>query len=385
MSGKHRYLKGKHRAYNPHLLPALGAVGIGAAVTATTIVAATGAHADPGSGWDQIAACESSGNWAIHTGSFEGGLQFSPSTWIANGGGQYAAHAYQATKEQQIAVARRVLATQGIGAWPVCGKHASTSSLAGPTAVAAPSKPAVVPAPAAPRHAAPEPTQPQPKTNPLPALPAYTGPTTSYMVAADDTLTQIAEAHQIADWQRIVAANLGALTDPDQIQVGQQLKLPAPVEPAVVPLGQPQPVKLTVPPVELKAFAEPVAAATVKAAPTVKVEGTSGGIAARAVAAALGKQGTMYSAMDCSALVQYAFRTAGVSLPRVAAAQATMGRPVSVSQLRAGDVLTYYSPVSHVAIYIGGNKIVESSQPGKPIAVRSMYLNGFAGARRIVG
>lgn len=385
MSGKHRYLKGKHRAYNPHLLPALGAVGIGAAVTATTIVAATGAHADPGSGWDQIAACESSGNWAIHTGSFEGGLQFSPSTWIANGGGQFAAHAYQATREQQIAVARRVLATQGIGAWPVCGKRASTGSLAGPTAVAASSKPAVAAVPATPRHAAPEPTQPQPKTNPLPALPAYTGPTTSYTVAVDDTLTQIAEAHQIADWQQIVAANLGALTDPDQIQVGQQLKLPVPAESAVVPLGQPQPVKLAVPPVELKAFAAPVVAATAKTAPTVKVEGTSGGIAARAVAAALGKQGLMYEALDCSALIQTAYRAAGITLPRVAAAQASAGRAVSVKDLRPGDLLFFYSPISHVAMYIGNGKIVQSSESGKPIAVRAMYLNGLAGARRIVG
>lgn len=378
MSGKHRYPTGKHRAQSPHLRDAAGAVGIAAAVGTASMLIIPGAQADPGVNWDAVAACESGGNWAINTGNgYMGGLQWTQSTWSANGGSGSPAHA---SREQQIAVANHVIATQGLARglanWPVCGKRAGSST---PVAVKAPSKPVVAAAPAAPRHAAPEPTQPQPKTNPLPALPAYTGPTTSYTVAADDTLTQIAETHQIADWQQIVAANLGALTDPDQIQSGQQLELPAPAESAVVPLGQPQPVKLTVPPVELKAFAAPVVA------PTVKVEGTAGGIAARAVAAALGKQGTMYSAMDCSALVQYAFRAAGVSLPRVAKDQATMGKPVGVSQLRPGDVLTYYSPVSHVAIYIGGNKVVESSQPGKPIAVRSMYLNGFAGARRIVG
>ncbi|MUM34151.1 transglycosylase family protein [Mycobacterium sp. CBMA361] len=72
--------------------------------------------------WDQVAGCESGGNWAIDTGNgYEGGLQFAPATWRAYGGGQYASEAQHATKEQQIAVAERVLAGQGRGAWPVCG------------------------------------------------------------------------------------------------------------------------------------------------------------------------------------------------------------------------------------------------------------------------
>jgi hypothetical protein len=72
--------------------------------------------------WDQVASCESGGNWAINTGNgYQGGLQFSAGTWAAHGGGQYAPSAQLATREQQIAVAERVLATQGRGAWPVCG------------------------------------------------------------------------------------------------------------------------------------------------------------------------------------------------------------------------------------------------------------------------
>jgi resuscitation-promoting factor RpfA len=72
--------------------------------------------------WDQVARCESGGNWGINTGNgYHGGVQFSSSTWAAHGGGQYAPSAELATKEQQIAVAERVLATQGRGAWPVCG------------------------------------------------------------------------------------------------------------------------------------------------------------------------------------------------------------------------------------------------------------------------
>lgn len=78
-----------------------------------------------GSLWDALAMCESTGNWAAHTGNgFEGGLQFTNSTWLAYGGGAYAQHAYQATREEQIAVAQRVQAGQGWGAWPVCSKKA---------------------------------------------------------------------------------------------------------------------------------------------------------------------------------------------------------------------------------------------------------------------
>ena len=75
-----------------------------------------------GANWSAIAACESGGNWSANTGNgFYGGLQFSQGTWDAYGGGQYAASANEASQSQQIAVAQRVLAGQGIGAWPVCG------------------------------------------------------------------------------------------------------------------------------------------------------------------------------------------------------------------------------------------------------------------------
>jgi hypothetical protein len=71
--------------------------------------------------WDAIAACESGGNWSISTGNgFSGGLQFTPGTWAANGGSGSPANA---SREEQIRVAENVLRTQGIGAWPVCGRR----------------------------------------------------------------------------------------------------------------------------------------------------------------------------------------------------------------------------------------------------------------------
>ena len=89
--------------------------------------AAGAAQAPASSGgvnWSAIAACESGGNWSTSTGNgFYGGLQFTEGTWLANGGGQYASSANLATPAQQIAVAERVLASQGIGAWPVCGAN----------------------------------------------------------------------------------------------------------------------------------------------------------------------------------------------------------------------------------------------------------------------
>jgi hypothetical protein len=74
--------------------------------------------------WTAVALCESSGNWATNTGNgYYGGLQFSPSTWAAFGGTAYAPRADLATRDQQIAVAEKVLAVQGPGAWPTCGRN----------------------------------------------------------------------------------------------------------------------------------------------------------------------------------------------------------------------------------------------------------------------
>lgn len=71
--------------------------------------------------WDAIAQCESGGNWGISTGNgFSGGLQFTSSTWHANGGSGSPA---SASREEQIRVAENVLHSQGIGAWPVCGRR----------------------------------------------------------------------------------------------------------------------------------------------------------------------------------------------------------------------------------------------------------------------
>jgi resuscitation-promoting factor RpfA len=115
MSGRHR--KPTTSAKNVAKIAFTGAViGSGSLALAGHAGAATDGE------WDRVARCESGNNWAINTGNgYQGGLQFSPSTWSSHGGGEYAPSAHLATKEEQIAVAERVLASQGRGAWPVCG------------------------------------------------------------------------------------------------------------------------------------------------------------------------------------------------------------------------------------------------------------------------
>ena len=107
---------------------ALAAIPASAPALPVGAPAAAGAGSAPapsgGVNWSAIAACESGGNWSTNTGNgFYGGLQFTEGTWLANGGGQYAPSANLATPAEQIAVAQRVLASQGIGAWPVCGAN----------------------------------------------------------------------------------------------------------------------------------------------------------------------------------------------------------------------------------------------------------------------
>jgi resuscitation-promoting factor RpfC len=79
----------------------------------------TGVAYAEGMDWDAVAQCESGGRWNADTGNgFYGGLQFKQSTWDENGG---IGNPATASRDQQIAVANRVLATQGPGAWPKCG------------------------------------------------------------------------------------------------------------------------------------------------------------------------------------------------------------------------------------------------------------------------
>jgi hypothetical protein len=120
---------GRHRKPTTSAVKVAKIAFTGAVIGTGSIALAGQAGAATDGEWDQVARCESGGNWAINTGNgYQGGVQFSPSTWASHGGGEFAPAANMATKDEQIAVAERVLASQGRGAWPVCGHGLSAST-----------------------------------------------------------------------------------------------------------------------------------------------------------------------------------------------------------------------------------------------------------------
>lgn len=199
-------------------------LGAGAALA----VAATPAHATDLSVWDRVANCESSGNWKISTGNgFYGGVQFTHSTWIAYGGGAYANNANGATKAEQIAIARRVLASQGPGAWPVCSKKAgltrstggaSSSALpVGGTATVTSSKARAV-------VSTKKATTKKKATTTKKVTVAKVSAKGTYVVKRGDSLAKIAKAHG-ESWKTLWSKNKTTIKNPNMIRVGQIIKL----------------------------------------------------------------------------------------------------------------------------------------------------------------
>lgn len=116
---------------------------------------------------------------------------------------------------------------------------------------------------------------------------------------------------------------------------------------------------------------------------------SASGRAAIAIRYALAQVGDSYvfgaagpNAFDCSGLTMMAWGQAGVSLPHSSRAQMGSGTPVSKSQLQPGDLVFYYSPVSHVAIYLGNGMIVHAANPGAGVKVSSVDEMPYAGAVR---
>jgi len=113
------------------------------------------------------------------------------------------------------------------------------------------------------------------------------------------------------------------------------------------------------------------------------------GRAAAAVNYALAQVGDSYvygaagpNAFDCSGLTMMAWAQAGVGLPHSSGAQQGSGTPVSSSSLQPGDLVFYYSPVSHVGIYIGGGRIVHAANPSTGVAVSGVFSMPYSGAVR---
>jgi resuscitation-promoting factor RpfA len=209
-------------------------VTVAAISAAGLALSATAANATSTSTWDALAQCESSGNWAINTGNgFAGGLQFTPSTWAAYGGTGSAANA---SREQQIAVAERVQAAQGWGAWPSCSAKLGLSGGATGAVQSVPVQAAPVqaaPVQSAPVQAAPVQSAPLQSASVTQApagkhatAVALSGET--YTLQAGDTLSKVAEKLGIeGGWQRLADANLDSISNPNLVFAGQVIQLPA--------------------------------------------------------------------------------------------------------------------------------------------------------------
>jgi len=203
-------------------------------------------------------------------------------------------------------------------------------------------------------------------------LPAFT-----VEVQPGDYLFAIAQRNGLTSWEPLYEENREIIgDDPDHIEVGQVLtstpagrhRAPAPVPPPTEPTPEVQDndvvVQESLPPVP------PAAAPAPEPAPFAGVG------AARAVEIALAQIGDPYvwaatgpNSFDCSGLVQFAFGGAGIALPRVSSAQAQAGVPVSRANLQPGDLVAFYSPVSHIGIYIGNGQIVHAPTSGDVVKV----------------
>jgi cell wall-associated NlpC family hydrolase len=121
-------------------------------------------------------------------------------------------------------------------------------------------------------------------------------------------------------------------------------------------------------------------------APSAPVSGSAG----QAVATALAQVGDSYvygavgpDSFDCSGLTMYAWAAAGVSLPHSSSMQAGAGQAVAYSDMQPGDLVFYYSPISHVGMYIGNGQLVHASNPSSPVEVVDVDLMPIASIRRV--
>lgn len=201
-------LEGKHRKSSA-VRTFARVVITGVAVGVPLAFAAAPAQAEQSPNWDAIAECESGGNWGIETGNgYSGGLQFKQSTWEANGG---SGRPSDASREEQIRVAENVLGSQGIGAWPSCGKRGGGSGGGGGGGNDnTPSRSSGE------RNNAPERSAPS-----TPILVA-SNPAGDYTILAGDSLSKIATTLQVpGGWAALYEKNKQFIGDPNLIVPGQ--------------------------------------------------------------------------------------------------------------------------------------------------------------------
>jgi hypothetical protein len=239
-------MSGRHRKPTTSGISVAKIAVTGAVIGGGGMALAGHASAATDSEWDRVAGCESGGNWAINTGNgYHGGLQFNQGTWAAHGGGQFAPSANMATRDQQIAVAERVLATQGRGAWPVCGHGLSAATPRNVLDDPAPARnepdadaePAALDAPAPPEDAPPAPADdPAPPAPPVELAavdepPAPPAPAAELAAADEPPAPEAAPVDQPAPVESVAVSESAPAEEP----------APAPAGPVIVDAAAQQP------------------------------------------------------------------------------------------------------------------------------------------------
>jgi nucleoid-associated protein YgaU len=199
------------------------AVGVGAGLALSFGIGLAGAvPAEAASSvWDKVAQCESGGNWKINTGNgFYGGVQFAAGTWKAYGGKTYASQAHLATKAEQIAIARRVLAGQGPGAWPTCGRRAGLTKANGEASANA--APTSTPGTSAIQKS----SDSKKKIAKKSTHKKYSATGKTVHVKRGDTLRKIAKRYHVkGGWKGLWKLNKKTIKDPNLIYIGQTIKI----------------------------------------------------------------------------------------------------------------------------------------------------------------
>ncbi len=171
--------------------------------------------------WDKVAQCESGGNWKINTGNgFYGGVQFAAGTWKAYGGKTYASQAHLATKAEQIAIARRVLAGQGPGAWPTCSRRAGLTKANGKASANA------TPATNSGASAIQKSSDSKVKIAKKSTQKKYSATGKTVHVKRGDTLRKIAKRYDVkGGWKGLWKLNKKTIKNPNLIYIGQTIKI----------------------------------------------------------------------------------------------------------------------------------------------------------------
>ena len=199
------------------------AIGAGAGLALSLGIGLSGAvpAEAAASVWDKVAQCESGGNWKINTGNgFYGGVQFAAGTWKAYGGKTYASQAHLATKAEQIAIARRVLAGQGPGAWPTCSRRAGLTKTNGKASATA--TPATNPDASTIQKS----SDSKKKIAKKSTHKKYSSSGTTVHVKRGDTLRKIAKRNSVkGGWKGLWKLNKKTIKNPNLIYIGQIIKI----------------------------------------------------------------------------------------------------------------------------------------------------------------